>query len=60
MKSQEYPRKMRWPVAAGGAGTKSVLELAVASFHHAIGLGMVGCGEMVKIAKVECELRLHL
>ena len=51
---------MRWPVAAGGAGTKSVLELAVASFHHAIGLGMVGCGEMVKIAKVECELRLHL
>ena len=36
---------MRWAVATGGAGTKSVLELAVASFYHAIGLGMVGYGE---------------
>ena len=59
-KSQEYPWKMRWAVATGGAGTKSVLELAVASFYHAIGLGMVGCGDIVNIAEVTCELHPHL
>ena len=51
---------MRWPVATGGAGMQSVLELAVASFYHAVGLGMVGCGEVVKIAQVACELCSHL
>ena len=38
---------MGWPVAAGGAGKKGILELPMCPLYHDFSLGMVCCGEMV-------------
>ena len=48
--TQEHPWEVRRPVGTGGAGPQGVLELTMNSFHHAIGLRVVGGGEMVKSA----------
>ena len=42
---------MKLPVGTGGAGPEGVLELSVTPLHHAVGLRMVGSGEVVKGAQ---------
>ena len=50
LETQEHPWDVRRPVGTGGAGPKVVLELTKTSFHHAVGLRVVGSGEMIKRA----------
>ena len=46
-KAQKHPWEVRRPVCTGGAGPQGILELAVTPLHHAVGLRVVGGGEMV-------------
>ena len=47
LETQEHPCEVRRPV---GTSPQGVLELTMTSFHHAIGLRVVGGGEMMKSA----------
>ena len=44
LEAQEHPWEVGWPVSTGGEG---IFELLVTPLHHAVGLRVVGSGEVV-------------